>query len=70
MIHLSLPECFEIINSTVGQLNRGRGEIADALRKVFALFNGDSTVKVNLDLSPADIVKLNVTSAYVERSIS
>ncbi|KAJ4448965.1 hypothetical protein ANN_00357 [Periplaneta americana] len=30
--HLSLSESFEIINSTVEQLNRGRGKVADAVR--------------------------------------
>lgn len=88
--HLSLSESFEIINSTVEQLNRGRGKVADAVRakvdtvlsknpgyeelqKVVAVMSGESTVKINLDLSPADIVKLNyvpVTSCDVERSFS
>ncbi|PSN30656.1 hypothetical protein C0J52_22252 [Blattella germanica] len=83
--HLSLSESFEIINSTVEQLNRGRGKVADAVRakvdtvlsknpgyeelqKVVAVMSGESTVKINLDLSPADIVKLNyvpVTSCDV-----
>ncbi|PSN29629.1 hypothetical protein C0J52_28062 [Blattella germanica] len=30
--HISFPESFEIINSTVEQLNRGRGEVTDAVR--------------------------------------
>ncbi|KAJ4446967.1 hypothetical protein ANN_13669, partial [Periplaneta americana] len=88
--HLSLSESFEIINSTVEQLNRGRGKVADAVRakvdtvlsktldmknykKVVAVMSGESTVKINLDLSPADIVKMNyvpVTSCDVERSFS
>ncbi|PSN38201.1 hypothetical protein C0J52_20758 [Blattella germanica] len=88
--HLSLSESFEIINSTVEQLNRGRGKVADAVRakvdtvlsknpgyeeiqKVVAVMSGESTVKINLDLSPADIVKLNyvpVTSCDVECSFS
>ncbi|KAJ4433930.1 hypothetical protein ANN_16249 [Periplaneta americana] len=88
--HLSLSESFEIINSTVEQLNRGRGKVADAVRakvdtvlsknpgyeelqKDVAVMSGESTVKINLDLSPADIVKLNyvpVTSCDVERSFS
>ncbi|PSN40017.1 hypothetical protein C0J52_19004 [Blattella germanica] len=88
--HLSLSESSEIINSTVEQLNRGRGKVADAvtakvdtvlsknpgyeeLQKVVAVMSGESTVKINLDLSPADIVKLNyvpVTSCDVERSFS
>ncbi|KAJ4440650.1 hypothetical protein ANN_08797 [Periplaneta americana] len=42
-------------------------------KKVVAVMSGESTVKINLDLSPADIVKLNyvpVTSCDVERSFS
>ena len=88
--HLSLSVSFEIINSTVEQLNRDRGEVADAvrakvdtvlskntgyeeLRKVVAVMSGDSTEKINLDLSPVVIVKLNyapVTSSEVECSFS
>ncbi|KAJ4433744.1 hypothetical protein ANN_16055 [Periplaneta americana] len=45
----------------------------EELQKVVAVMSGESTVKINLDLSPADIVKLNyvpVTSCDVERSFS
>ncbi|KAJ4432071.1 hypothetical protein ANN_20685 [Periplaneta americana] len=36
--HLSLSESFEIINSTVEQLNRGRGKVADAVKLRWTLY--------------------------------
>ncbi|KAJ4432556.1 hypothetical protein ANN_21179 [Periplaneta americana] len=68
--------------NTVEQLNRGRADAVRAklyfqktldMKNFVAVMSGESTVKINLDLSPADIVKLNyvpVTSCDVERSFS
>ena len=72
---LLLSESFEIIDSIVKQLNCGRAKVADAeklswtlyfrgeknLKKIFTVIS-DSTVKVNLEFFPADIVKLKYTS--------
>ncbi|KAJ4437329.1 hypothetical protein ANN_17467 [Periplaneta americana] len=65
--HLSLSESFEIINSTVEQLNRGRGKVADAVRaKVDTVLSKTLDMKNYKSSSSTDDGALSVTAAHTE----
>ena len=52
----------DAVKSKVGQYLKKTGYVK--VRKIIAVMSGDSTVKINLDLSPADHCEIQICTDY------